>query len=796
MNHGIMTQILKKQGFHPTVCAFFEDYLIDRQTQFFFNGCLMDPTDFTVGVGQGSALSPTLSGLYIAPILHKWAPIHDRQFGNVGLQFFVDDGLISVAGPPPPKTSPYTQLQVNNSIIAHIFHDLARDMNRMGLGIEVDKLELMHFTQPTRSKCKSLEPDLVIELDSTLVRVTPKTKMRYLGFFLDPALTFRDHVKFYATKACSTVASFRMLGNSVRGFSPVNKRRLYIANVLSLMTYGAQLWWHPSWKGKIWAAKALQQAQNRAARWITGCFRTTPIGAMEMAAGLIPIRHQINRYMQRAALRVRTVHDGHPTRASLPEYWTTSVRNICAPFPLAAGEQRTPLVHIDWIARQSDEDFDPLNAECRPGSWLIDEYHTHIKFYLEAPNKSDKSAFNNWTKSTFLPGLKAAECDPTARILFTDGSASEVPKPATGAAWAIYDQRDRVDHGHFGYGKATPYDTEMAALARGIRAATSNTPALMRTLHIYVDNKAAAEQIFKCPTGPAQMLSIMACRAARGFLERHPNHTIHVHWCPAHVGIAQNEFVDSLAKRALKLDQPPHISLARAKQDCDNRALAAWRANMNSAVYRGKHNALPPSEHRHITHQAKTHLLLKAYGADGAQFARAARLLTAHFPHGAFRQRFNLAERTDCWCGGGVETRHHILFDCPLWIRKPDWEHAPPEGNSTALPFDDLKWFLLMNPLVATFEWYDILDKAEGHTHDDDGRDRAYFQVLAHMHTRARRDAWVANTLRGRGDADETFTVKWDAERRARAEVQREEGRSTSSRPAVVAPPTERHGEG
>lgn len=56
--------------------------------------------------------------------------------------------------------------------------------------------------------------------------------------------------------------------------------------------------------------------------------------------------------------------------------------------------------------------------------------------------------------------------------------------------------------------------------------------------------------------------------------------------------------------------------------------------------------------------------------------------------------------------------------------------------------------------------------------------------------------ATVANTLSGRGDSDETFAAKWDAERRARAEIQNEEERGTLGCQAEVAPPAARHGEG
>ena len=88
---------------------------------------------------------------------------------------------------------------------------------------------------------------------------------------------------------------------------------------MPVMTYGAHLWWHPKWKGQKWIIKELLSTQYRAARWITGAFRTTPVGALEIAAGLMPIKNSINQLMHKAAYRVHTLHRGHPIRAHLPD---------------------------------------------------------------------------------------------------------------------------------------------------------------------------------------------------------------------------------------------------------------------------------------------------------------------------------------------------------------------------------------------------------------------------------------------------------------------------------------------
>ncbi|KZV69653.1 hypothetical protein PENSPDRAFT_562408, partial [Peniophora sp. CONT] len=61
---------------------------------------------------------------------------------------------------------------------------------------------------------------------------------RYLGFFFDTFLTFKEHVKFYANKALSTVRAMPLLGNSKRGLPPHSKRLIYISNARPLMLYG------------------------------------------------------------------------------------------------------------------------------------------------------------------------------------------------------------------------------------------------------------------------------------------------------------------------------------------------------------------------------------------------------------------------------------------------------------------------------------------------------------------------------------------------------------------------------
>ncbi|CAA7270795.1 unnamed protein product [Cyclocybe aegerita] len=195
-----------------------------------------------VGVRQGSALSPVISGLFIAPVMKlfyiKAVPL------NMTLLSFVDDGTI-------------------------LAQSKQLDDNNVGLHAYNPSLDLGYAPHTGATPLK------------------PKTYWRYLGFYFDRGLTFHEHVHYYATKVFTTVQAMRMLGNSTRGLSPKQRRLLYRSCVVPIATYGYRLWY---FDGALipGAMNQLKRMQRKAALWITGAFRTSPSGGLEALAGLIP----------------------------------------------------------------------------------------------------------------------------------------------------------------------------------------------------------------------------------------------------------------------------------------------------------------------------------------------------------------------------------------------------------------------------------------------------------------------------------------------------------------------------
>jgi len=70
LNHHLLTLILEKAGLEPRVSSFFANYLVKRKTNYVWNNLMSPDFKVNIGVGQGSALSPILSALYLTPFLY------------------------------------------------------------------------------------------------------------------------------------------------------------------------------------------------------------------------------------------------------------------------------------------------------------------------------------------------------------------------------------------------------------------------------------------------------------------------------------------------------------------------------------------------------------------------------------------------------------------------------------------------------------------------------------------------------------------------------------------------------
>jgi len=202
LNHQFLSLCLKKAGLNTNVIRFFNSYHSNRFTSYSWNTFTSPSFNVNVGVGQGSALSPILSALYLALIIKMFK----KRIKNLNKEIptdilsFVDDGLL---------ISQEKSYSLSNSFLLCSYNIISKILIDTGLVMEHNKTEIFHFTRAQHPPNPSIN---LTTVGGPIIN--PKPIWRYLGFFFDRKLNFYYHTHFCATKCLSTLSAMKMLGNS------------------------------------------------------------------------------------------------------------------------------------------------------------------------------------------------------------------------------------------------------------------------------------------------------------------------------------------------------------------------------------------------------------------------------------------------------------------------------------------------------------------------------------------------------------------------------------------------------
>jgi len=238
----------------------------------------------------------------------------------------------------------------------------------LGLVLEHEKSEAFHFSRKHEDSNPPVDLGYAPHTGNT--PLVPNKVWRYLGIFFDRKLLFKEHSKRYARKALSATRAMLSLGNSARGLKPKHKRLLYRSCVMLIALYGIRLWYYDGARIKG-TMKELTKIQRQAGIWILGAFKSTPTGAVESLAGLIPIHLQIRKLVYRNHVRMHMLADSHITHLMaatgneadfISMYHPSQLRNKC----------KSPLVDM-WANENLVNVFVlPYNKYNAPGYRLTD----------------------------------------------------------------------------------------------------------------------------------------------------------------------------------------------------------------------------------------------------------------------------------------------------------------------------------------------------------------------------------------------------------------------------------------
>ena len=278
-------------GFDPSLGQWLRSFLMDRHLHFDFNNTSSAPFSVNHGTPQGSPISPILSAIFTAPMLH----FLNRTWTGRSLFIYVDDGAIVASG---------LTHRLAAGLVAEGFEHVTNWLERNGLRIDPDKTEFISFFHPRWSTLTHGSPVAHLALRTPYLHFSvPSSKVvRYLGVFFDQRLSWSHHVKVTSCRARSTVHALGVLGNSIRGLSFASWRKVFHAIVIPVLLYGASLWYTGRQQKSL--TDPLQVAQNDAIRKMSGVFKTTPTAPLHCLLNILPIPLTLQRSSSSFSLRL------------------------------------------------------------------------------------------------------------------------------------------------------------------------------------------------------------------------------------------------------------------------------------------------------------------------------------------------------------------------------------------------------------------------------------------------------------------------------------------------------------
>ncbi|KAB5588495.1 Reverse transcriptase from mobile element jockey protein [Ceratobasidium theobromae] len=603
IDHGLLVKCMQRMGYPAQVLGWLTSYLSNQSASFRINDEVGSAFELKGrGIPQGSPLLPVFLSIFTALML---ALLH-----SCGVQEGCIAGLLN---------GTCTTL------------DALADM---GLSAECTKTELIHSAKSARDMTKNL-PLILGDKAEDVVRGA--NTVRWLGFFLDRHLNFKDHVLRMATQAKCVLGGMRMLGNSLRGLLVYHTRMLVNACIIPILTYGFALWFHG--RNSKTHCKTLQTVQNFACQWASGSFRTAPVAVVEHTIAMPPIAYRIHQ--QCANYSAKLCH--------LP-----SLSQVCTRLPQGF---RTLTPGLASTAR-----FSPINTLA---AYTSPDAEAQTP-YLLMPWEGVKQLGEDRLRVS-MPSSDLSQRAGVA-TLYTDGACFSWDRTQhTGWGWCLMLGDSEIDHSGGALGpNHTSYNAECYAVADSIaQVSRLAEQTSLYLLHIISDNAGMLQGLLSSKPKGAPSSVDHTARDLCDLTSRHKSLDLLLSWCPAHHRVPGNEQADAIAKRHATTTPSLAFSVStdRICWEAKERLLAEWKAHW--LAFKNKH----PNSMGTLAILNSPCLRLHPFhvvpGKRRKVHTQIIHTITGHGRHNAYLFRCGKIDSPECQCGHLKQDTAHIFTECP-----------------------------------------------------------------------------------------------------------------------------------
>jgi len=614
---GNLIKRMEEMGFQADLVRWVESFMEERKVMMLMDGKEGDSMDVETGVPQGSPVSPVLFVIYLSGLFGR-VEEKDEECGSEGISF-VDDVAWVVEG---EDVGECTQRLEGCAKEAQIW------AKENACQFDIEKTEVILFTRKRSNK----EPKMKAKIRVGSHEVPyNKEATRWLGVWLDSMLTLNDHTKKTFAKARRAQNRVRSL-MAKKGLSPEGCQRIQIAAVQAVALYGAELWW----KGQKNRAQEVQKVLNEQGRRVTGCFRTTPQGALMNDAGLRPANAILHNRVRRYKMRQMMMPD-------------------------ASGGGR--MIEMDGNVVRRVEGIDEL---------ILEDYPLERRFYEGITLPEVKKRLKGQVIiQDEEQALEEAKREREGLVLWTDGSRKEDEWVGCAVAWK--EERWSKRRVHLGRQKEA-FDAEMYAMSEAVKIADEICGRKeVRRVTIFTDSQATLRRIQSDEPGPGQVLALRTMNWESELLKK--NIQVEYRWVPAHKGIEGNEEADLQATKAAykhcgsytETQNPlPYLNYISFAHIGRRLMETKWEESKKEIKEMGK-----KSRHSYrydLVKRGGNSAVMKSQKSIAARFYQ---LKTGHALMGKYLVRIGKRRDMKCWwCGHEYQTRDHLVKWCKRWKRE------------------------------------------------------------------------------------------------------------------------------
>lgn len=512
---------LNKMGIGGNMFNWVNSFLHSRKIKVRLGSVLSDEYELDNGTPQGSVISPLL--FLIA--------INDLEVEDgINLSLFADDSAVWKSG---------RNLKFLEKKLQETLDKIKVWCNEWGFKVSIEKTQVIVFTRKRKNKVE-------LKYNDCFLKVVKK--VRFLGLIFDTKLSWKDHIQLICDKCVNRVNLLRCIAGSKWGANKENLVYVYKALVRSRIDYGCEVYGTAPRS----LLHKLDVIQNKCLRVCSGALKVTPIEAMEVDCGVMPLDLRRNKLKTRI-VATYLESTNNPVKQSLEESWHAYYSKSKEGFKSILSSVS------DFLPDQ--EIAIPANEPLPFPKWHI--VHPVVDLSLHGNiSKSDPEVLCKVISLEFINTWY------NYLHVYTDGSKDDEHCTA-----AFYIPEYKYKCGERLEDYCNNFDAELVAILKALTWVYDKQ--IMKSV-IFSDSLSALQVIKALKISDSNIvkeLFFMLYQIQNSGIE------VAFAWVPSHVGIPGNEMVDKIAKESY--DKPVTIFVNKSKRvierNIDKSVMDIWQ---------------------------------------------------------------------------------------------------------------------------------------------------------------------------------------------------------------------------